>query len=366
VPGKALIVLEDGACFRGEALAGPGTTGGEIVFTTSMGGYQEIASDPSYSGQVIVYTFPMIGNYGCDIDRDESDKAHTKAIIAREITNYRFNRASRATWLNWLSEHDVLAVSGVDTRALTRHIRECGALRAIISTETDDAAALRAAALRLPKMSGRDLVSGVTCTESRQLPANQGGARRHVVVYDFGVKRSMLRLLADEGFDLTVVPAHTSAREVLDAKPDGVFLSNGPGDPAAVTYAVKSVRHLLGKVPIFGICLGHQLLARALGLETFKLKFGHRGANHPVKDLRSGVIEITTQNHGFAVRDTQVPRGAQITHINLNDGTVEGLACPDRRVFSVQFHPEASPGPHDSRYLFTLFRDEIARFAGEA
>ena len=366
VPGKALIVLEDGACFRGEALAGSGTTGGEIVFTTSMGGYQEIATDPSYSGQVIVYTFPMVGNYGCDIDRDESDKAHSKAIVAREITNYRFNRASRTTWLDWLAEHDVLAVSGVDTRALTRHIRECGALRAAISTETDAAAALRAAALHLPKMSGRDLVGDVTCAETRHVPASHSAEGRHVVVYDFGVKRSMLHLLADEGFELTVVPAQTSAREVLAAKPAGVFLSNGPGDPAAVTYAVKSVRHLLGKVPVFGICLGHQLLARALGLETFKLKFGHRGVNHPVKDLRSGAIEITTQNHGFAVRDTQVPRGTEITHVNLNDGTVEGLACPSRHAFSVQFHPEASPGPHDSRYLFALFRDEIARFAGES
>jgi carbamoyl-phosphate synthase small subunit len=208
-------------------------------------------------------------------------------------------------------------------------------------------------------------VCDVTCAETRHVQASTAAARRHVVVCDLGVKRSMLRLLAGEGFELTVVPAHTSAREVLGAKPDGVFLSNGPGDPAAVTYAVKTVRHLLGKVPIFGICLGHQLLALALGGETFKLKFGHRGANHPVKDLRSGVIEITSQNHGFAVRDTEMPRGTQITHIDLNDGTVEGLACPDRYAFSVQFHPESSPGPHDSRYLFARFRDEIARFAGE-
>jgi len=363
LPSPALIVLEDGASYRGEAITGNGTIGGEAVFNTSMAGYQEIATDPSYCGQLVAYTFPMIGNYGADPDRDESGKAHARAVFAREITNYRFNRASRLTWLDWLAEHGVLAVSGVDTRALTRHIRDKGALRAVVSTETDDLRYLRKVAGGLPKMSGLDLAKVVTCDAAYEAPAPEGAPASdlHVVAYDYGIKRSMLRYLAERGFRVTVVPAQTSAREVLKRGPDGVFLSNGPGDPAAVGYAVKAVERLLGKVPIFGICLGHQLLAQALGLKSYKLKFGHRGANHPVKDLRTGVIEITTQNHGFAVRDDSVP-GAEVTHVNLNDGTVEGVTAPDRFAFSVQYHPESTPGPHDSLYLFGRFRDEIGRF----
>jgi carbamoyl-phosphate synthase small subunit len=360
MPESALIVLEDGAAFRGEALTGSGTTGGEIVFNTSMAGYQEIATDPSYSGQIITYTFPMNGNYGCAPERDESSRAHARAIVAREITNYRFNRASTATWLDWLSEHGLIAVTGVDTRALTRHIRDRGALRAVVSTETDDVTALRAAANRLPRMAGLDLAAGVTCDEVARHEATTGSEHLHVVAYDFGIKRSMLRCLTSEGFSVTVVPAQTGAREVLRLAPDGVFLSNGPGDPAAVNYAVKAVGRLLGKAPIFGICLGHQLLALALGMSTYKLKFGHRGANHPVKDLRTGAIAITAQNHGFAVKDPGKRHGnAQVTHINLNDGTVEGVSAPHLRAFSVQYHPESSPGPHDSLALFRRFREQI-------
>lgn len=363
MPSPAVIVLEDGAAFRGEALTGHGAVGGELVFNTSMAGYQEIATDPSYCGQLVTYTFPMNGNYGADPERDESGKAHARAIIAREITNYRFNRDSRATWLDWLAEHGVLAVSGVDTRALTRHIREKGALRAVVSTETTDVQHLRKAAQGLPKMGGLDLAKVVTCEAAYEAPAPEGAPAPdlHVVAYDYGIKRSMLRYLAGRGFRVTVVPAQTSAREVLKREPDGVFLSNGPGDPAAVGYAVKAIARLLGKVPVFGICLGHQLLAQALGLSTYKLKFGHRGANHPVKDLRTGVVEITTQNHGFAVKDEAVT-GAAITHVNLNDGTVEGVAAAERFAFSVQYHPESTPGPHDSLYLFDRFREEIARF----
>jgi carbamoyl-phosphate synthase small subunit len=363
LPSPAIIVFEDGTAFRGETLTGQGSVGGEIVFNTSMVGYQEIATDPSYCGQLMTFTFPMNGNYGADPERDESDKAHTRAIIAREITNYRFNRASRATWLDWLAEHGVLAVSGVDTRALTRHIREKGALRAVVSTDAADVRHLKKAAQGLPRMGGLDLAKVVTCKQAYEVPAAAGGPAPdlHVVAYDYGIKRSMLRYLAERGFRVTVVPAQTSAREALKHAPDGVFLSNGPGDPAAVTYAVKAIERLLGKVPIFGICLGHQLLAQAFGMKTFKLKFGHRGANHPVKDLRTGMIEITTQNHGFAVNDEPVA-GAEITHVNLNDNTVEGVASAERYAFSVQYHPESTPGPHDSLYLFDRFRDEIARF----
>ena len=363
MPSPAVIVLEDGAVFHGEALAGQGAVGGEIVFNTSMAGYQEIATDPSYCGQLVTYTFPMNGNYGADPDRDESGKAHARAIITRELTNYRFNRASRTTWLDWLAEHGVLAVTGVDTRALTRHIREAGALRAVVSTETGDVKHLRKAALGLPQMSGLDLVKIVSSKAAYEAPAPGGSPAPdlHVVACDYGIKRSMLGYLGARGFRVTVVPASTSAKEILKYEPDGVFLSNGPGDPAAVGYAVKAVERLLGKVPIFGICLGHQLLAQALGLSTYKLKFGHRGANHPVKDLRTGVIEITTQNHGFAVKNEAVD-GAEITHLNLNDGTVEGVAAPGRYAFSVQYHPESTPGPHDSLYLFDRFREEIARF----
>lgn len=364
MPSPAVIVLEDGTTFAGEALAGQGSVGGELVFTTGMCGYQEIATDPSYCGQLVTYTFPMIGNYGADGERDESGKAHARAIIARELTNYRFNRASRQTWLDWLAEHGVLAVTGVDTRALTRHIREKGALRAVVSTDVADRKHLRRSAQGLPAMGGLDLAKVVTCEKAYEAPAPVGAPAPdlHVVAYDYGIKRSMLAYLTGCGFRVTVVPAQTSAQKVLKMAPDGVFLSNGPGDPAAVGYAVKAIERLLGRVPVFGICLGHQLLAQALGMRTFKLKFGHRGVNHPVKDLRTGVVEITTQNHGFAVKDDSVP-GVEITHVNLNDDTVEGIIAPDRFAFSVQYHPESTPGPHDSLYLFTRFRDEIERFS---
>jgi carbamoyl-phosphate synthase small subunit len=308
----------------------------------------------------------MNGNYGADAARDESARAHARAVIARELTNYRYNRASSATWLEWLAEHGVLAVTGVDTRALTRHLRDQGALRGVVSTDGGDVKSLRAAARGLPVMTGLDLAGKVTCEAVYETPAS-GDERFHVVAYDFGVKRSMLGYLAARGIRVTVVPARTGAREVLKLQPDGVFLSNGPGDPAAVAYAVKTLQRLLGKTPVFGICLGHQLLALALGWKTYKLKFGHRGANHPVKDLRTGVIEITTQNHGFAVRDDgEEHGGGAVTHVNLNDGTVEGLAAPDHFAFSVQYHPESSPGPHDSLYLFERFVDEMRRFKEHA
>lgn len=363
MPSPAVIVLEDGRVFSGEALAGSGSVGGELVFTTCMAGYQEVAADPSYCGQLVTFTFPMNGNYGADETRDESGAAHARAIIARELTNYRFNRASRQTWLDWIAEHRVLAVGGVDTRALTRHIRDQGTMRAVVSTEVSDLKHLRKAAQGLPTMAGLDLAKVVTCEQAYEAPAPQGGPAPdlHVVACDYGIKRSILAGLTGCGLRVTVVPAQTSAQKILKMMPDGVFLSNGPGDPAAVTYAVKAVERLLGKVPIFGIGLGHQILAQALGFGTFKLKFGHRGANHPVKDLRTSTIEITTQHHGFAVKEEAAP-GAEITHINLNDGTVEGIAAPGRFAFSVQHHPKASPRLHHSRHLFGRFRDEIVRF----
>jgi len=362
---SALIVLEDGSTFAGEALAGSGTVGGEIVFNTSMTGYQEIATDPSYAGQIIAYTFPLNGNYGVDPSRDESDGAHARAIVAREITNYAYNKDSSGTWLDWLSERGVLAVSGVDTRALTRHLRSRGALRAVISTDDLDPGSLKKRALRLPRMAGLDLASGVSGEELHEAGGGEETDRERlrVVAYDFGIKRSIVRCLQDAACSVTIVPATTSARDVLKLSPDGIFLSNGPGDPAAVTYAVKTIGKLLGKVPLFGICLGHQLLGLSLGMATYKLPFGHRGANHPVKDLRSGVIEITTQNHGFAVRDDGGARhGAEVSHVNLNDQTVEGISCPGLYAFSVQHHPESTPGPHDSLYLFERFRSEMLRF----
>jgi carbamoyl-phosphate synthase small subunit len=364
MPRPALLVLEDGASFAGEALTGSGTVGGELVFTTSMAGYQEVASDPSYHGQIIVYTFPMVGNYGVAPGLDESSDAAPPAIVAREITNYAYNRVAETGWLAWLAGRGILAVTGVDTRAVTRHIRELGALRAVISTETGDVDGLRAAARRVPAMGGRDLAAEVTCREAREIaPRDAPGERFHVVVVDLGVKRSILDLLLAEGCRLTVVPASMSAKAILKMSPDGVLLSNGPGDPAAVTYAVKTARRLLGSVPVFGICLGHQLLALALGLETFKLPFGHRGVNHPVKDVRTGRVEITTQNHGFAVAQPgRLPPGVELTHLNLNDGTVEGLADASRHAFSLQYHPEASPGPHDARHFFSRFAAEMDAF----
>ncbi len=366
MPSPALIVLEDGSAFRGEAVAGGGTIGGEMVFNTAMTGYQEIATDPSYCGQIITYTFPLNGDYGADPSRDESGQAHARAIIAREIVNYAFNRASTSSWLDWLNAHDVLAVGGVDTRALTRHLRDKGALRGVVSTDDLDVSSLRHRAQKLPRMAGLDLASVVTCGEPSETPAAGSAAALHVVAFDFGIKRSIVGYLAAAGCRVTVVPAGTTPREVLTLPPDGVVLSNGPGDPAAGGYAVKTVQKLLGKTPLFGICLGHQLLALALGMSTYKLKFGHRGANHPVKDLTTGEIEITTQNHGFAVRDPGQagPDGAaRVTHVNLNDGTVEGLAAPAQYAFSVQYHPEATPGPHDSLHLFDGFRVEMQRFA---
>jgi carbamoyl-phosphate synthase small subunit len=390
VPGY--VVLRDGTVFSGFGFGATGQVLGEVVFNTSMSGYQEVATDPSYHGQMVVFTYPMIGNYGAGDHLLESDRVHSRAIIVREAKNTAWNATCPEPWLDWLAIRGIVGVGGIDTRALTKRIREYGAMPACVATGEDlDLQALLDAARAFPDMTGQDLATAVTCSVPYRWPA-PAGARFRVVAYDFGIKRSILRNLSAVGCDVTVVPAHWTTEQTMSMNPDGVFLSNGPGDPAAVGYAVTTIRGLLGRVPVFGICLGHQLLSLALGLSTYKLKFGHRGVNHPVRNYLTGRVEITSQNHGFAVeppaavRDALV-RGAvvgeggvaalraedmvistdlgpgQVTHLNLNDGTVEGLRLFEIPAYSVQYHPEAGPGPHDSQYLFTQFTELMQRNA---
>jgi len=362
----ARLVLENGDVFRGVSFGADTETTGELVFNTSLTGYQEILTDPSYCGQIVTMTNPLIGNYGINDDDLESARPRVAGFVVREYSDFYSNHRARASLGSWLREAEIPAIQGVDTRMLTRIIRQSGAMRALISTGESDEKELLAKVLDSPGMTGLDLTREVTCREPYgwddldltpyALPAYPGSPRFHVVVYDFGVKRNILRRLRAHGCRLTVVPADTPAPEVLAMSPDGVFLSNGPGDPDAVRYAVRNIGDLLGKKPIFGICLGHQLLALALGGRTYKLKFGHHGANHPVKNLLTGEIEITSQNHGFAVDPESLdPAHIEITHVNLNDGTNEGFMHKSLPAFSVQYHPEASPGPHDSDYLFKTF-----------
>jgi carbamoyl-phosphate synthase small subunit len=361
---RAWLVLADGTRFDGRPFGARGATTGEAVFTTSMTGYQEVLSDLSYSGQIVTMTAPEIGNVGVNRDDSEAvgDVPRVAGFVVRNLSPIASSWRSEESLDAYLARHGVVGIADVDTRKLTRHLRDVGAQNAAIGTEDPDALLRRAR--EAPDMNGLDLVRGVTPKESYAWTEGRGswaaaptasGGRHHVVVYDFGIKRNILRCLVDSGCRLTVVPASTSAADVLSLRPDGVFLSNGPGDPAAVTYAIDAVRDLLGKQPLFGICLGHQLLALALGAKTYKLKFGHRGVNQPVKDLTTGRVEITTQNHGFCVDLATLPPGAASTHVHLNDGTSEGLAIPSLRAFSVQYHPEAAAGPHDSLYLFERF-----------
>lgn len=369
-PERAHLVLADGTVFEGEAYGARGATTGEAVFTTTMTGYQEVLTDPSYTGQLVVMTAPEIGNVGVNAADAESidGKPHVSGFILRDASPLSSNWRAEQTLDAYLAQHGVVAISGVDTRKLTRHLRDHGSQNAAIGTEPIEA--LLARARSAPDMSGLDLVKQVTPAKSYAFaegrgewrvsdgPAAKAPAKKrehHVVAIDYGVKKNILRCLVDAGCRVTVVPASTSAADILALQPDGVFLSNGPGDPAAVGYAVETVKGLLGKKPVFGICLGHQLLALALGGKTYKLKFGHRGANQPVKDLATGRVEITTQNHGFCVALDSLPKGVESTHVHLNDGTSEGLAAKDLRAFSVQYHPEAAAGPHDSLYLFDRF-----------
>jgi carbamoyl-phosphate synthase small subunit len=350
----ALLVTADGVVFAGEAAgAGRPIATGELVFNTAMSGYQEIITDPSYAGQIVAFTSTHIGNYGTNREDDEAARPHCQGVVVRDLTTDPSNWRATEGLEAFLSRHGVPAITGVDTRRLTRHLRQSGALPCAFGTAPE--AELRTAAAAAPGTDGTDLVSGVTAGSSSTYGV--GGLR--IVAFDFGVKATMVRQLAALG-TVTVVPAATSASDVLALGPDGVFLSNGPGDPAALVGPTATIADLVGQVPIFGICLGHQLLATALGGATYKLPFGHHGANHPVQRLATGVVEITSQNHNYAVAADSVP-DAEITHVNLNDGVIEGFRSLKAEAFSVQYHPEAAPGPHDARYLFGEFRELMGR-----
>jgi len=352
---EALLVLSDGTVFEGEAagaLPAVGVATGELVFNTALSGYQEVVTDPSYAGQVIAFTYPHLGNYGTAPADDESRRPFCNGVVTRDLVPVGSNWRSEEGFEDFLVRTGVPAITGVDTRALTRHVRAAGALPCAMGTTGE--AALRRAAADAPSTTGRDLVSEVTIDR----PITRGDGPARVVVFDFGVKETMLRHLGALG-TLTVVPASTGASDVLALEPDGVFLSNGPGDPAALPGPIETIAALVGAVPIFGICLGHQLLGLALGGRTYKLHFGHHGTNHPVRRLATGTVEITSQNHNYALEAGSV-HDAEVTHVNLNDGVVEGIAVPRARAFSVQYHPEAGPGPHDARYLFAAFQELMA------
>jgi carbamoyl-phosphate synthase small subunit len=353
-----LLALEDGSIFEGEAVS-PGTRFGEVVFNTSMTGYQEVLTDPSYRGQIVVMTQPHIGNYGTTPEVAESRKPWVEGFIARQFTRRPSGVAGDESLVSYLRRYGVPALQGIDTRALVRRLREHGALRGVLTTERSDVDGLVAELADFPTMAGRALVDEVTCAERYEV-APVGEERCHLAVYDFGVKENILRELAGRGARLTVLPARTPAGEALALGTDGVVLSNGPGDPEPLTGIIESVREIVAaEVPVFGICLGHQLLGLALGGRTFKLRFGHHGGNQPVRDLVTGKVAITSQNHGFAVEPGSLPPGCAVTQVNLNDGTVEGFAVSDKPVWSVQYHPEAAPGPHDASGLFDRFLDAV-------
>jgi carbamoyl-phosphate synthase small subunit len=369
---KATLALADGTVFEGRSFGAAGEASGEVVFNTSMTGYQEILTDPSYVGQMICMTYPEQGNYGVNPADEESARPHATGFIVRHFAGEPSSFRAQESLAAYLRRHGIVGIHGIDTRRLTRHIRTTGAQMGVVSTEGSPRALVERARA-LPGMEGQDLATRISTekpylwvetgadawTEGERRPA--ANPRFHVVAYDWGLKRAMLRLLAAAGCRITVVPGGTAAAEALALRPDGIFLTNGPGDPAAVKGARETVSALLGKVPIMGICLGHQILALALGGSTYKLKFGHRGANQPVKDLRTGKVDITCQNHGFAVDERSLGTRARVSHVNLNDGTVEGIEVLDAPAFSVQYHPEASPGPHDARPLFGRFVETMER-----
>ena len=366
---KAILALSDGTVFEGSSFGAEGETTGEVVFNTSLTGYQEVLTDPSYKGQIVTMTYSQQGNYGINPEDVESVKPWVEGFIVKEPCLFPSNWRSTESLMGYLIRNRIIGISGIDTRALTRIIRDKGAMQGVISTVDSDFASLVKKAQAAPTLVGRDLVKEVSCTQPYEWhgelwnleqggypkASKEGKKKFKVVAYDFGVKKNILRNLSAAGCSVTVVPASTTAEEALAMNPDGIFLSNGPGDPDAVGYAKETVKKLIGRKPIFGICLGHQILSLALGGKTYKLKFGHRGGNQPVQDLTTGKVEITSQNHGFAVDLDSLKGKAELSHINLNDRTCEGLTLSGKPVFSVQYHPEASPGPHDSQYLFKRF-----------
>lgn len=376
MPGPCKLALADGTVFTGDAFGAAGEVSGEVCFNTSMTGYQEILTDPSYNGQIVAMTYPLIGNYGINPEDVESKGLSLRGFIVRELCREPSNYRSRMTLDDYLREHGVIGLEGIDTRALVRRIRIHGAMTGVLSTVDLDDASLIQKARTAPELVGQDLVREVMSERpaaweelihdlvrhpsTPRTWEGEDGSRPHVVAIDYGMKWNIPRHLASMGCRVTVVPGTATAKEILALRPDGIFLSNGPGDPRPLDYAIKTIRDLLGQKPLFGICLGHQLLGLALGGEIYKLKFGHRGANQPVLNRETGDVEITSQNHGFALREESLPPGVKVTHINLNDSTVEGLRAPDLRAFSVQYHPEASAGPHDSHYLFGQFREMLA------
>jgi len=374
---RALIALEDGRTFEGQSFGATGTRVGEICFNTSMTGYQEVLTDPSYRGQIVAMTYPLIGNYGTNSVDQESRSPHGRGFVIEELSEAPSNWRSEMSLGDYLRKWDIPGVQGIDTRALTRHLRTRGAMKACLTTEEISPADAIAMAVAGQGVIGMDYVREVSTPEIYQWdPTDElskpwslvnGNGRENmlppirfqIVAYDYGIKHNILRLLRQRGFRVTVVPADTPAEKVLALNPDGIFLSNGPGDPSALSYTHSAIRDLLGKKPIFGICLGHQILGFAFGGSTFKLKFGHRGAKQPVKELQTGRVAITSQNHGFAVDPKTLPPEVELTHINLNDGTVEGMRHKELPIFSVQYHPEAAPGPHDASYFFSQFADLI-------
>jgi carbamoyl-phosphate synthase small subunit len=373
---NAILALEDGTWYKGIAAGAQGETRGEVVFNTSMTGYQEVLTDPSYAGQIVTMTAPQIGNYGVTPEDTESQHPQVAGFVIRESSPISSNWRAESTLRDYLVRHNIVAIADIDTRALTRKLRSGGVMRGAIATGTVDPEELVGRARAIPLMEGTDLVREVTCEtpyewsaatleeagEFGVAPERRASRRLRIAAYDFGIKHNILRRLTLHNCDVTVFPATAPATEVLACNPDGVFLSNGPGDPAALPYAIEHVRQVIDTgTPTFGICLGHQIMGLAIGGRTFKLKFGHRGANHPVKYLDTGKVEITSQNHGFAVDPDSLPAHARVTHLNLYDGTVEGLRHTSKPAFSVQYHPEASPGPHDADYLFRQFIDEIEK-----
>ncbi len=382
---QAILALEDGRIFRGHGYGHPGDCQGEVVFNTSLTGYQEISTDPSYAGQIVVLTNPQIGNYGTNHADNEAGKPYIEGLIVREFSPISSNWRSEQVADEYMERYKVPVLAEIDTRALVRHLRDHGVMRGVISTKESSATTLVERARSIRKMDGTDLAKVVStksiyqfdCSDPRcqlgdsllpgasLLQNSQGRESLHVVAYDFGIKQNILRMLAREGCRVTVVPAETTAEDVLALKPDGVFLSNGPGDPEPVDYAVKAIRGLMGRVPVFGICLGHQLCGLALGGRTYKLKFGHHGGNHPVRNNATGKVEITAHNHNFAVDPDSINGNeVELTHVDLNDQTLEGLRHKTLPLFSVQYHPEAAPGPHDSHYLFRDFRKMMEEWKG--